>query len=85
MDDDYDHYGGNFTSRHEEVNLDKLPNIIEYCKKENLAFTDSEKLQYNIAQTKKNHRMYTNALKHCFRSNTLNEEEEAMRKLANID
>ena len=64
-----------------------LPEVIKFCKQENIAFTDSEKMLYDITMTKKNHRLYTKCLRHCFKSSYQDDMEvatESIKRLENV-
>lgn len=45
-----------------------LPDVISYCKKFNIPFTQSEQVHYQLNQARKNHRMYSTSMKYCFKS-----------------
>ena len=39
-----------------------LPDFVKFCKQENIAFTDSERLLFDINLTKRGHRLYTKCI-----------------------
>ena len=62
-----------------------VPDIVKYCMANNIPFTDSEMLHYGISMTKKNHRMYTNCLKHCFKSTVEDDYQQTLKALSKND
>ena len=44
-----------------------LPDFVKYCKMNKIAFTDSERLYFDINQTRRNHNLYTKCLQHCYK------------------
>jgi hypothetical protein len=44
-----------------------LPDFVKFCKQENIAFTDSERLLFDINLTKRGHRLYSRCLEKTYR------------------
>ncbi|CDW89219.1 UNKNOWN [Stylonychia lemnae] len=65
--------------------MKELPDVVKYCRKENIAFTDSEKMHYGISMCKKNHRMYANCLKQCFQSSHTDDLQTAIKQLGRLE
>eukprot|EP00347_Sterkiella_histriomuscorum_P022186 403331372 len=67
------------------INYGPLPDIIKFCRSQNLAFNDAEKMHYEINMCKKNHRIYERCLKQCFKSNQLDGIDSAIKQLGRLE
>ena len=44
-----------------------MPDFVKFCKQQNIAFTDSERLLFDINLTKRGHRLYTKCIERAYK------------------